>query len=159
MEFKFEISKMDKDEIEIIPNFCEYLLSEIKSDIISNISYIQMNKRKKYLINSNFVNWIERPKNIDMHKFCIFIVNSFVCKNLNNNVYSISINKKVKFPKSKTSVDRIARLLDKGNEEIQPTQFISKILRIYMKNINKYWKSYASNRLKRLKVHNCIKII
>lgn len=159
MEFKFEIDKMDKDEIEIIPNFCKYLLSEIKSDIIENISYIQMNKRKDYLINTKIINWIEKPKDINMHKICLFIVNSFVCKHIKNNVYSISINPMIKLPMSKTKIDKVARFLDKGNEQVQPTQFISKILRVYMKNINKYWKLYASNELQRITVNECIKIV
>ena len=150
---------MDKDEIEIIPEFCNALLKEIKSDILSHINYIQMNKREKYLIEAKFIKWIDKPESINMSKICNFIVRSFKCKNLKNNIYSISIDNSIRLPNSKTKIDKVARFLDQGNENIQPTQFISRILRFYMKNINSYWKSYASNKLKRIKVHECIKII
>lgn len=161
MVFKFELKNMSNDEIRIIPDFCEYLLKNIKKDISRNANYIKIDKYEKYLINSKMIRWTndEKPKSIDMNKLCNYIIRNFECVSLKGNSYSIQLKRNVRIPESRTSIDKIARLLDKGNGLIVPTLFISKVINYYTRNINKFWRSFVSLKLKSVDVKRCIKIV
>ena len=159
MNFIFELDQMNKDEALLIPQFCRLLLKNIKTDIRDNISYRKFNRYEKYLLESNLIRWkVDKPSSINVVELCNIIANSFKCYEMKDNSFSIKIDRSIKLRGTKTRIATIARLLDKGNEEIPGTLFISSVLNKYSKNINKFWQVYVSMKLGRVKVSKCIRV-
>lgn len=159
MNFIFELDQMDKDEALLIPQFCRLLLKNIKTDIRDNISHRKFDRYEKYLLDSDIIRWtIDKPNSINVVELCNIIANNFKCYEMKDNSFSIKIDRSVKLRGSRTRIAVLARLLDKGNEEIPGTLFISSVLNKYSKNINKFWQVYVSMKLGRVKVSKCIKV-
>ena len=159
MNFIFELDQMNKDEALLIPQFCRLLLKNIKTDIRDNISYRKFNRYEKYLLESNLIRWtVDKPDSINVVELCNIIANSFKCYEMKDNSFSIKIDRSVKLRGTKTRIATIARLLDKGNEKVPGTFFISSVLNKYSKNINKFWQVYVSMKLGRVKVSKCIRV-
>ena len=158
MNFRFELKYMNKEEIKLIPEFCKFLLKNIQSDIENNISHKKFNRYEKYLLTTRLISWKVKPQSINIVNLCYLISKSFVCTKGKNNSYSIHINRLKRMPNTKTQLSKIARLLDKGNDIIPGTLFISTVINKYIRNINKFWELYVTMKLGRVKVSKCIKI-
>lgn len=159
MNFIFELDQMNKDEALLIPQFCRFLLKNIKTDIRDNISHRKFDRYEEYLLNSDIIKWtIDKPDSINVVDLCNIIANSFKCCEMKNNSFSIKIDRFAKLKGSRTRLATLARILDKGNEEVPGTLFISSVLNKHSKNINELWKIYVSMKLGRVKVSKCIKV-
>lgn len=148
MNLEFNIDNLNKEEKDIIPEFCNMLTESIQNDIRNNIRYSKINSREEDILSLNWINWIRKPKSYNMVKLGYLIVESITCKHIEKNLYSIAINRKVYMPLTRTKLSRVARFLDRGNESTPPINFISPIFAKYRKNINKYWKAFVSVKLK-----------
>lgn len=160
MNFIFDLKQMDKDEIDLIPEFTEFLLKDIKKSLFNNCNYKKLKRYESYLLKSGFIQWKKSPpKQLNIIKLCEFIINSFECTHTKDNKYSIHINKSIRMPNTYTKIDNVARLIDKGNDKINGSLFISVVIHKYMRNINKLFQNFISEKLKRLSVRKCIKIV
>jgi len=159
MKIIFKITSKDKEELSIVNDFCNMLVSEIKSDILNNVNYYKLSLYEDSLIKSSWIIWKRTPRKIDMKKLVNLIVDSIVCTNLRKGRHMISVDNSVILPNSYTSIERVARFLDRGNELYNGTFFISKIFMKYQKRINDYWKSYVSLRLRKITVSEVVTIV
>lgn len=157
MKIEFKLTSSNKKELAIIDDFCNLIVSNIKSDILNNTNLHKLSLYEDSIINADWIDWIRKPKYINMAKLIRYIVNHITYKSRKKHRYIIYIDNKL-IPNSKTPIDRLARFLDKGNEEYKGTFFISKVFMKYSINIDKYWKSYCSLRLKRLSVSEVVSI-
>lgn len=138
-------------------SFCSYLLAEIQEEIANNINYRKMESREKYLISAKWMRWTSRVYHINMISLAYRIANSFICtKREMNGQYVIQIDPKLYMYNSKTKLSTVARFLDKGNEKVRGTWFISSVLNRYTRNINRYWYAYASRKLGRIRVSKMV---
>lgn len=158
MKLEFELIKVDSEVAEIIPDFCDLLLTDIKDAMYDNINLSKAEDREEELINANWIKWIDKPDHINMTKLCQFISNNLVIKKRKDNCYIIEIDKNVNMTNTRTSIDKVVRFLNSGNESKSPMYFMTRTFREYRTKIKSYWKSYLSIRLRRLDVKCVVRI-
>lgn len=159
MIFHFVIEDMSLAEKGLMDGFSKYLLESIKYDILTGINADKLLAREKYLLKSPLIRWkSDRSESINMFALIEFISDSFICEELKDNSYVIHIDRHVYMPNTRTKIDKVARLIDKGNDKISPTNFISKVIHRYMKYINKYWRVYVESKLHVMHVNESIEI-
>lgn len=149
---------MTKKERKLIPDFMDGLVSDIKKDIMRSVIPAKFLVRESDVLNASWIKWKKKPKHIKMKSMMMYIANNLVWVKRQDNQYVIEINKSAKIPNSYTSIDALARFLDKGNDVIPGTHFMSRVLTRYRRKINDYWKAYVSIKLKEVRVDECISI-
>ena len=140
--------KHEKQYNKYMNEFLNTLISDMQNDILNTVNYNKLSKRESYLLNCNLIKWTKKPTHIDMYKLVYLIVSNIEYKCIKGNTYMIYINPKTYFPNSRTKLELISRLLDKGNEVLPPIHFISRIFRKYKRNINRYFDSFISIKLR-----------
>lgn len=143
LDFKFD-DLTNKQRL-VLNDFCKSLVKSIKFDILNGLIYQKFNDREKILLNASWVEWIDKPENLNMRYIVNLIVENIDYKILKEDKCIIYI--KGYLPGSRTKLEKVARFLDKGNDNCPPTAFISKIANKYKRKIEKYWKAYLLNRL------------
>ena len=152
MRIEFEFSELNDKTSPLIPEFCNLLVSEIRSEIKMNLRNIKLQIREDPLINSKWIKWVNKPSHIDMMKLGLFIADSIICRSIKENTYVIEINPKTYMPMTKNKLSQVARFLDRGNQESSPMYFINIIFMKYRNKIRNYWRSFIQIKLKRLNV-------
>lgn len=148
MKLRFQFKYINKDENKLLDDFCKSLVSSIQYDVLNGIIYSKFIKREPYLLNAPWMIYIyNKPTYLDMKWVVNQIVDNITYKILEDNLCIIYI--KGVLPGTKTELDKIARFLDKGTEEIPPTNFLSSVFLKYEKDLNSYWKSYTKNKLRK----------
>lgn len=149
---------MTRRERNLIPDFMDGLISQIKRDIKSSVVASKFIVREQDVLNASWIRWKIKPRHIRMKSLMLYVTSNLEWVQRRNNQFVIQINKLAKIPNSYTSIDTLARFLDKGNNVTPGTYFISKVLAKYRENINDYWKAYVSIKLKEVRVDECISI-
>lgn len=159
MKIEFEFPELDDKTKSLIPEFCNLLVSEIRSEIKMNLRNAKLKIREEPLLNASWIKWIKKPDHIDMIKLGMFIADSITCRSIKENTYVIEINPKIRLPMSRTKLSQVARFLDRGNQENSPMYFINIIFMKYRNKIRNYWRSFIQIKLKRLNVQQVIIVI
>lgn len=154
LQFKFE--DLTNKHRTVLNDFCKSLVKSIKFDISNGLIYQKFIDREQILLDATWINWIEKPDNINMKFVVDLIINNIDYKILKNDMCVIYI--KGYLPMSRTKLETVARFLDKGNDKCPPTSFISSVTHKYKRNILGYWKSYIANKLGEIKVNERILI-
>lgn len=158
MKIEFKLNSSDNKELELVDDFCKSLISNIKSDILKSANFNKIKLYEDALLNAKWINWIKKPKRINMINLIKYIVDKITYRSRKKHRYIIYIKPTIMLPGSKTPLERVARFLDKGNEVYKGTFFINKVFMKYRVNINNYWKSYVSIKLKKLSVSEVVVI-
>jgi uncharacterized protein YozE (UPF0346 family) len=80
------------------------------------------------------------------------LVNNIECYKIpDEHIYMVGFSKE-QFPNTRNSIDSIARLLDKGNEDFPGIHTFSNIFNRYENNINQYWETYILTQLNRIPI-------
>lgn len=143
LQFKFD--ELSKNKKLLLPMFCRSLVKSIRYDILNGIIYKKFIDREKILLDATWIDWIDKPEELNMRYIVNLIVDNITYKIIENDICIIYI--KGNLPMSNTKLETVARFLDKGNDDCPPTSFISKVTKKYKRNIYKYWKSYIFNKL------------
>ena len=57
--------------------------------------------------------------------------------------YEVYIRRDIKMPNTvNTTLEQVARYIDKGNEVTKATTMLSRVFNNYQKNIDKHWEAY-----------------
>lgn len=158
MNLEFNIENFDKYEKRLIPEFCRELTNSIIHDVKINVKESKFQSREKDILDASFIEWYKKPELLKMYNLGILIANSIKCYRIDENLYSIKIDRKQYMPYSRTKLDVVARFLDKGDLTTPPMNFISSVFNKYREDINKYWKSFVSIKLGRVETREVIKI-
>lgn len=158
MRIDFTFENLDKDERKLVRDFCIMIRDQIRLEIIENSIPLKFIVREVDLKNAEWINWKHRPIRINMTKLVKLIVKNINITRDFRNIYTIQINPIAKMPDSYNSLDQIARYLDRGDEDIPPTAFISNVFDKYRNIISQYWKIYISMNLFRTNSDSSIKI-
>lgn len=156
MRLEFEIVNLEKDEAELIPEFCNLLVKCMSTDIRNSLKSEKLQTREHDLLNVGWISWNRKPESINMYRLGLYIADSIICKPMQNNSYVVEINPKIRMPYSSTRLEQVARFLDRGNESMHPMPFISPVFNKYRMRINEYWKSFVSTKLRRVSVRETI---
>lgn len=158
MKIEFKFPELDDKTSPLIPEFCNMLVSEIRSEIKMNLRNLKLNIREDLLLNASWIRWFNKPDHIDMIKLGLYIADSIICRSIKENTYVIEINPKAYLPSSKTKLSMVARFLDRGDQNISPMYFINVILMKYRNRIKEYWRSFIQIKLNRLNVNYIINV-
>lgn len=157
MVIEFNTKYMSKRQKEIIPEFLDGLVAQLKREIVRSTSLSKLLIRERYILNATWIRWKKKPRHINMKSLVNYIVGSIQWVERDNS-YIIEVNRAKLIPNSYTSIYALARFLDRGNNLIKGTSFISKVFHKYRLKINDYWKSFVSLKLKEVVVNECISI-
>lgn len=158
MRIEFLLTGNDKKEIELMDDFCMFLVREIRKDILNSVNEEKLQSKEKDILNASWIVWTRKPRKINMDRLLRFILNNIRYKKRKKHRYLIDINPKVLMPYSRNPIEQIARFIDKGNERSLGTNLFTRVFMRYRLSINDYWKSFVSLRLKRLEVNEVILI-
>lgn len=151
---EIRITGKDKEEIQLMESFCNTLIKNMAHDIRSNINFQRLQVYEKKILNAKWIKWnSNKPKSINMLGLLESILDSIEYQRRNNTgEYAILFNSNMRLYGSRTSINRIARFIDKGNESIPGIYVFSNTFNKYSKNIDQYWKAYIASKLNRLYV-------
>lgn len=157
MIIRFNLECMSKRQREIIPEFLDGLVSQLKGEIVRSTTPSKLLMREQYILNASWIRWKKKPRHINMKSLINYIVGCIQWVERDDN-YIIEVNRLRLIPNSYTSIYALARFLDRGNNVMKGTSFMSKVFHKYRLNINDYWKSFVSVKLKEVVVNECISI-
>ena len=147
MVLEFNLKTMDQEERALIPDFLDYLLQIIRTDIKNNLIPNKLLMREQDLIDAKWIKWRRKPTKLNMIKIGNLIVNNIFWYQRRFDTYVVQIRKGTLLPNSFTNLHLVARFLDKGNNKVPPTWFISKTLFKVRKNIKDYWMTFIQIEL------------
>ena len=149
MKLIFELIGEDREEMELMDEFCEQLVIDIRRDIYNNVIPSKMECREEDILSANWIDWIKKPSSLNVMTIVNLIIDKIGYMS-RKNTFVICVSPKAKLPNSNTSLDSIARFLDKGNEDTPYTVFISKFFNDYTTvKINNYWEAFIFAKLNR----------
>lgn len=158
MRIEFQLIGNNKEEIELMDEFCMFLVREIRKDILNSISMEKLQSKEKDILNASWIKWYDKPRKINMVKLLKFILRYIRYKERKRHRYLIDINPNVLMPYSKNPIEQIARFIDRGNERSLGSNLFNKVFMKYRLSISNYWKSFVSLKLKRLEVNEVVLI-
>lgn len=160
MIIEFNLKVMSQEERALIPDFLDYLLEVIQNDIRANLIPNKLLFREQDLINASWIKWKRKPKKVNMIRLGNLIVDNLFWYQRRFDTYVFQISKGKMLPNSYTKLHLVARYLDKGNNKMIPTWFISKTLFKVRKRISIYWSAFISQKLnKTVNVKDIIKLV
>lgn len=122
-------------------NFCKFIIKWLQRDIQNQSNMQKLQIRVDMLPLMDWFSWKSKPQKLSAKHVCQVISQNIEVKK-QKSMYIIFLNPYRLFPGTNTPIERIARFLDKGNEVVSGTYFISSILSKYKKSIYKYWRAF-----------------
>ena len=120
---QFQFTNIDEDDLEIIQEFCDFIIDSILVTINKKINLKKINARMKYLYNDvNWIDWFGNKKYDTSALDLIQTVNSSLrAVSYKANLWKIEVNSNILIPNSSTSIDRFIRYLNYGDAHSRAT--------------------------------------
>lgn len=142
MEINFTLDQDELYDKKLIESFCDSLVDSIKADIKNSIIPSKLPMLEKGLLNATWIRWSTKPSSINVVSVINAILKCITWKK-RRLTYQIYIRPDVKMPYTvNTTLEQVARFIDKGNLISKNTTMFSRIFNKYEKNIQTYWKAY-----------------
>ena len=144
MEIVFELRE---DQVKLydrrlIYKFLDNLVESIKKDIKDALIPAKFEMLERGLLNANWIRWKTKQSGINISKLVDRILSCITWQERKTS-FRIYIDPKMKMPYTvNTSLERVARFLDKGNNVSKHSTMFSRVFNYYQKNINEFWKAY-----------------
>jgi len=159
MTIDFEIEGTDKEEINLMKPFCEFLLFNLRQDIDEQVNIELLQAKSRELLKATWIKWTSKPNYINMKWIIEDIKSAIKYRERETGQYQIYFDTTVLFRSSKNKLEQIVRFLDKGNDVSKATGVFSKIFNRYQRNIPKYWTAYIQLKLKRFATTKAVVIV
>lgn len=145
MELVFEINddnfKVSNKNLEF--KFLDLLVESIQTDIRNGLIPAKFEMLEQGLLNATWIRWVKKPSAINISKLIERILSNIKWQ-VRGKTYRIYIDTNVKMPYTvNTSLEQIARFLDKGNNVSKYSTMFSRVFNYYQENIKSYWKAYV----------------
>lgn len=142
---QFQFMNTTDEEQELIPNFCNWLCSVLYSKIDTKINRKKIYLRLDYLLNKvDWIVWGKDKDDITVSEIMTAIYESIIYQQHRNNNWTICINTNVLIPHSLTSIDRLIRFLNYGDNIQRATGIFTDLEREYNHNkLNTLWNLYT----------------
>lgn len=146
--FQFQISNTEsEDELDIIPNFCNWLCEQIYIGLNNKRNIKRLQIRKEYLLNVSWINWTHK-KVLNVDDIMELIHNSLIYEQYRKGIWHIKINNDILIPNTSTSIDRLVRFLEYGDMNVKATGMFTEVRRHYNQDrLNSLWKLYTAQNL------------
>ena len=144
---QFQFINISDEEIELIPDFCEFLCQTMFEKIDTKINRRKIQLRISYLYKVPWIEW-KRNEVIGVKEIMKSIFDSFSYDEYKNNIWKIYTNSNVYIPNTYTLMDRLIRFLDFGDMNYHATGMFSTLKKEYnAKKLNTLWQIFIMNRL------------
>ena len=117
------------------------MVYRIRADIRKKTRIPALQLRVNSLLEIDFVDWIDKPKQISAKHLLEYIIQNIDWGKIRNR-YVIEINPTAYFPNSNTPLILVCKYLNYGSLNIRGCFFLSNVFLKYQKNIYKYWALY-----------------
>lgn len=144
---QFKIPFSTKDDKGFYDDYCRFIFSEVKKSIESLINPLKYQVRQKSIIDSSVIVWDseEPPETINL----VYYVNNCLEMVKVRKEYVIRLNDTRKVSGSSTKVSTLIRLLEYGNENVDPYPVITRVLSYYKYNYKNFMIKFIRERMKR----------
>lgn len=144
---QFQFTNITAEELEVIPDFCEFLCQQMFERIDTKINRRKIQLRINYLYKVPWIEW-KRNEVIGVTDIMKGIFDSFSYDEYKNNTWKIFTNSNVCIPNTYTLMDRLIRFLDFGDMKFPATGIFSTLKKHYdAKKLNSIWQIFVTNRL------------
>lgn len=131
------------DHPELQPLFAEYLAYRLKNDLVRYIKTQRYAKKGKWVpLKYEYVQYKKRKGlSTNTWEATSRLVESLTVTKRGSTIY-VGISKSKMYPESQVKVIQVARWLEYGTDRIPPRPLFRPIIRIYRKNVKRYWKDF-----------------
>lgn len=144
---QFQVTQADENEIQIVPNFCQWICNQIFSNIDTRLNRDKISARMSYIRRVPWIHWTSN-KNISVQDIMNTIQYSFKYEQHELNYWVIELDSSVRIPHTDTSMSRLIRFLNSGDLNIKGTGIITAVQRKYgHSDLNTLWKMYIMQEL------------
>lgn len=146
---QFQFTNTTDDEQDLIPSFCDWLGSILYSNIDTKINRRKIDLRLNYIIDeAQWINWTNDKYNLTVSEIMYAIQDSITYKQYKDNIWKIIINPNILIPHSYTSIDRLVRFLNYGDNIQRATGIFTNLEREYNFNkLNTLWNMFILRNL------------
>lgn len=148
MQFQFDNIDESK-EFELMDDFNKWLCEQLYTTINTNINRRKLSLRMNHLYEVSWINWDKNHKyNTGVSNIMHSIHEAITYTRHKNNLWIISIDANIRIPNSYTSIDRLIRFLNYGDNKYKATGIFTKLAQTYnFTKLNGMWKLFVLNRL------------
>lgn len=133
MKIEFTLPKKNN----IARDFCEFIVKNMKHDIVRLTKQFHIQARIDVLQSGTFIKWRSTPHEITASHFLTLLFNNLDW-GIVNKKYVIEINPNAVYPGTTTTLLSIARFVNYGDLSITGCYFLSKVFIRYQRSIYKY---------------------
>jgi len=140
MKVTFEITNAKQHAL--ARRFCQFVIKHLRDDILAETNFRSIQTRADLLLSASWIQWNKLPQNIDAKRLCVDILKCLEYKQ-RKSTFTIEFSRKRLMNNSRTPLESVARYIDKGNDIVKGTYFITKVTTKYQKKIYSYWRAYC----------------
>ena len=142
MEIDFELNSKEVYDQDLADKFCDALVDSVRTEIKQGLIPAKFPMLEQSLINATWIRWKRPPKHININRLINSILKCITWRKRKYS-YEVYIRRDIKMPNTvNTTLEQVARYIDKGNEVTKATTMLSRVFNNYQKNIDKHWEAY-----------------
>lgn len=143
---QIQFTNCTEEELELIPDFMEWLIDNIYSYMNNKINRRKIQLRLKYLSTVPWIHWTSENYT-DVQTIMENIYESFTYEEQQYGKWVLTTNSNVILPHTSTSIDRIIRFLEYGDIKFNATGMFNKIKNEYkFHKVNNLWKMFLLSK-------------
>lgn len=143
---QIQFTNCTEEELELIPDFMEWLIDSIYSYMNNKINRRKIQLRLKYLSTVPWIHWTGENYT-DVQTIMENIYESFTYEEQQYGKWVLTTNSNIVLPHTSTSIDRIIRFLEYGDIKFNATGMFNKIKNEYkFHKVNNLWRMFLLSK-------------
>lgn len=149
MILQFQILNTTDEEQDQVKEFCYWLCSVLYSKIDTKINRRKISLRINYILEQvTWVKWNSDKYNLSVSAIMRAIRDSIDIEQQRDNMWKIQINPNILIPYSNTSIDRLIRFINYGDNKQRATGMFTNLEREFNhKELNSMWQLFILRNL------------
>ena len=145
---QFQVTKASEEEMDIVPQFCDWLCNLFYKDINTVMNKYKIQSRLKYLQTVSWINWRNSDRKLNIDTIMELISTNFIYTKHKNNIFLIQTDDNVLIPNTNTSLTRLIRFINGGDTTYRATNMFTNIINKYnYVQLNTLWKLFVMKEI------------
>ena len=141
------VGSEDEEELDLIPEYCEWLCEQIYARINTDINRRKIQVRFNYLYKVSWLHWVNK-RTLNVNSIMNTVRNSLIYEQHRKGIWRIKLNTNVLIPNTYTPMDRLFRFLEYGDNNIKAIGMIAKVRKHFnSQNLMSLWKLFSMENL------------
>lgn len=128
VQFKIEFDETYSPAL--YQDYSKFVFESVIDTLRDQVNLRKYKVRESQVLESSVINWTHKPRTVNLYRL---VEDSLVLRR-ENGVYTICLDSYKYVPGSKTKLSTLVRLLEYGNEKIQPYPLVSSVLHYFAEN-------------------------